>query len=694
MAAIGASSKMSIPRLRRWLIIGLTVAVVGFTVAVAVLVHRIFDNFGPGVASDLHWKTLRGAEDLAAAVDLGLAVQDGDAVRLAFGDYPKNEDVVAIIAETTSRLPVASYGAVPTFERGPFGGPPSTVRQVGDLLVAWAPSVIEGAQVGRVSLMVSTKRLVDARALLRRLSLGTMLCGLITWGLGFALVLFFTRNIAVRDAQLAEYASGLERKVSERTTELARINSGMRLVLDNVEQGFFTVDLAGVMSRERSAVCGRWFGPAEPGESFTDVVSLRDPDAGAWLRLGLAEIRENVLPLDLLLGQLPSRMRLGSQTLRLAYQPIYSAATPPSPSGDSVPDRLLIVLTDITEELARERFERDSRETIRMFERIASDRYGFVQFLEEVDALVASVAHEGRRGTAGALEVEHRAVHTIKGNAGIQGVDSLADHCHELETKLRDEGRAMTDDERLSLVAAWEHVRALVTPFLGDHRAAVELTEQEHRSLLNAIRAGASREELLDIAGAWICEPVSLRFQRLAEKAQYLAKRLGKPPLLIHQMDNGVRLESSRWSGFWAAWVHALNNTVDHGIEPARVRRAAGKPEGGQVWLEAQWAEEGLAITIRDDGQGIDWEKIAAKAADMGLPHDTEDERMEALFWDGVSSRDSTSLISGRGAGMAALREAARGLGGTLVVTSRKGEGTVLSFRFPRQVRVGVQQAA
>jgi two-component system chemotaxis sensor kinase CheA len=243
-------------------------------------------------------------------------------------------------------------------------------------------------------------------------------------------------------------------------------------------------------------------------------------------------------------------------------------------------------------------------------------------------------------------------------------------------------------------VGAWEHVHALVTPFLGERRAAVELSEDEHRALLAALRAGAPREELLDIVAAWIREPVSVRFQRLAEKAQYLAKRLGKPPLVIHQIDNGVRLDSSRWGGFWAAWIHALNNTVDHGIELPAVRCAAGKPESGQIWLEAQWAKEDLAITIRDDGQGIDWDRLAAKAADLGLPHETDDDRMEALFAAGTSSRDTASLTSGRGTGMGALREAARALGGDLVVTSRKGEGTVLSFRFPRQARPGLERAA
>jgi len=545
--------------------------------------------------------------------------------------------------------------------------------------------------------MVSTKRLVQSRALLRRLNLGTLFSGIITWSLGFAFVVFFTRSIAVRDAQLAEYASGLEKKVSERTTELARINSGMRLVLDSVEQGLLTIDLAGVMSPERSAVCDRWFGPAGPGQSFMNVVSLLDPDAAGWLRLGLEEIRDDALPLELLLAQLPARLSLGSRTLRLAYRPIYRATAPvpsPAPGAAATPDRLLVVLTDITEELARERLERDSRETIRVFERIASDRHGFVQFLEEGDALIASLVHKGDRSNADAREIENRVVHTIKGNSSIHGVDSVADLCHELEAKLRDEGRAMTDDERRSLVGGWEHLHALVEPFLGEHRAAVELSEDEHRSLVAAIRAGASREDLLQVVVAWTREPVSARFQRLAEKAQYLAKRLGKPPLLIHHIDNGVRLDSARWGGFWAAWVHALNNIVDHGIEPPAVRRAAGKPESGQIWLEAGWADEELAITIRDDGQGIDWNTLAARAAASGVPHETNVERMEVLFAEGISSRDAASLTSGRGTGMGALREAARSLGGSLTVTSSRGEGTVLTFRFPREARVGFDRAA
>src|SRR6185369_4320659 len=119
-----------------------------------------------------------------------------------------------------------------------------------------------------------------------------------------------------------------------------------------------------------------------------------------------------------------------------------------------------------------------------------------------------------------------------------------------------------------------------------------------------ALRAGASREELLGMVTSWSRESVAVRFQRLTEKVQYLARRLGKPPLLIHKKDNGIRLESCRWSGFWAACVHVLNNTLDHGIELPEARRQAGKPESGQLWMEAEETEGHLIITLRDVGRG------------------------------------------------------------------------------------------
>jgi len=407
--------------------------------------------------------------------------------------------------------------------------------------------------------------------------------------------------------------------------------------------------------------------------------------------MGLSEVREGLLPLELLLSQLPSRMAVAGRTMRLGYQPIFRTSGLPREEGADAEglERLLVVITDITDELARERVERDSREMIRVFQRIASDRHGFMQFMEESEALVAAV--EKGEDT---IETERRVVHTLKGNASLYGVESLANLCHELETKLRDEERGMSAEERRMVITGWRRVRTMVGPLLGDRRAAVELEEDDYVALLAAIRAGASTDELMGIVVSWRREPVSVRFHRLADKAQYLAKRLGKPPLEVHQEAHGIRLDTVRWNGFWAACVHALNNALDHGIEAPQVRREAGKPEGGRISLEASQEAGILTITVRDDGAGIDWAKVAAKAASKGLPHANARDLVDALFAEGVSTRDEASLTSGRGTGMGALREAVRELGGSIEVTSVLGQGTALTFHFSSEARSQVERAA
>jgi chemotaxis protein histidine kinase CheA len=93
-----------------------------------------------------------------------------------------------------------------------------------------------------------------------------------------------------------------------------------------------------------------------------------------------------------------------------------------------------------------------------------------------------------------------------------------------------------------------------------------------------------------------------------------------------------------------------------------------------------------VVVCIRDDGAGIDWARVATKAEARGLPHGTKAELEEALFADGLSTRDVTSEISGRGVGMGALRHAVRELGGRVEIHSRTGRGTTLEIRVPATI--------
>jgi len=655
------------------LLIVLTLSTIAFTGGVYVLVQRIFQNFGPGVEADLIWKTVRGAQEMAHAADLGIAVKDARMVTEGLDHYLRSDDVMGISAIAADGSPITSTGQLPEPPDKLFSGPPGVYRRMPEYFVAWAPAVIEGSPVGRVALVVRTRRLVEAQALLRRMSLYTGVAGLGVLVLGVLFVNFFTRSIVERDAQLAEYASGLEQKVALRTVELDRANEGMRLVLDNVEQGFITVALDGSMANERSTIVDRWFGPPPPDGKFTTLIRPSDEKAATWFAEGCDSLQEGFMPAAVVLDQFPKQMKVGNHTLRMSYIGI---------GQDDIPDRLLVVLSDITEELTRERVERDARELTRAFQRIAADRSGFEQFFAEARGIVKEIL----AGTA-ELSIEKRLIHTLKGNCNIFGIDSVAESCHRLETLLQDEGRGTTESDRAKLGAEWERVAGMISGLLGDRRNMIELDEDEYQKLLAALRGGTGGPELITLVEGWRLEPVSLRLMRLSDKARYMAEKVNKVPLSVHVQGAGVRLDAGEWAPFWNALVHAVNNAVDHGIETSDERKAQGKLPGGNLWLSAEENGDALVISLRDDGRGIDWERLKEKARVAGLPHASRKDLVEALLTDGVSTKDSVSVLSGRGVGMGAVREATAAMGGHIEVTSEPKQGTTFEFRFPRQSR-------
>jgi HPt (histidine-containing phosphotransfer) domain-containing protein len=667
-----AAKKISIPRLRRLLLVVLTLSVIGFTAGVYVLVQRIFLNFGPGIEQDLIWKTVRGAQELAGAVDLGLAVKDPKLVADNFGELTRSDDVLAIAAVGADGSLVSSAGQLPESLHELFAGAPASPRRTPGYFVAWAPALIEGSAVGKVAVVVKTLRLVQAKALLRRMSLGTAAAGIIVLVLGVLFVNFFTGSIVERDAQLAEYASGLERKVALRTAELDHANQGMRLVLDNVQQGFITVSLDGIMARGRSTIVDRWFGPPPSDGKLSTLLRKHDETVAFWFDVGCEGLRDNYLPATVVLDQFPKQMVLGESTLRLSYIGI---------GAEETPKALLVVLSDVTAELARERIERDAREMTRTFQRITADRAGFEQFFAEAGGIVKEI----RAGAADG-DGEKRLIHTLKGNCRLFGIESVAESCHQLETQLHEEGRGATASELGRLGDDWDRVARLISGLLGDRRSIIELEELEYQDLLAALRAGTASDELLGLVESWRLELVSLRLARLADKARYMADRLNKP-LNVHVKAAGLRLDGAEWTPFWTALVHAVNNAIDHGIEAVDVRKAQGKTAAGNLWLSAVETDGTMVISLRDDGRGIDWDRLRDKARAAGLLHGSRADLTAALFADGVTTNDEVGAFSGRGVGMGALRAAATSAGGHVEVISEPNQGTTIEFRFPRHPR-------
>ncbi|MES2692115.1 MAG: chemotaxis protein CheW, partial [Verrucomicrobiota bacterium] len=132
--------------------------------------------------------------------------------------------------------------------------------------------------------------------------------------------------------------------------------------------------------------------------------------------------------------------------------------------------------------------------------------------------------------------------------------------------------------------------------------------------------------------------------------------------------------------------LHLVRNAVSHGIEPPAERVAAGKPADATLTLRAFSSGQNVIIEIRDDGRGIDSQKIAARAAKLGLAvpdSPTEADILAILCQPGFSTRDEADLAAGRGVGMSVVHTTLRELGGLLSFESTVGAGTQFRLRLP-----------
>ncbi len=133
--------------------------------------------------------------------------------------------------------------------------------------------------------------------------------------------------------------------------------------------------------------------------------------------------------------------------------------------------------------------------------------------------------------------------------------------------------------------------------------------------------------------------------------------------------------------------LHLVRNAITHGIEPPAERRRLGKPETGQVLLKAQRAGENIRITVRDDGRGLDLEKIAAKAHRLGLLPEprpiTPQEALEFITRPGFSTREAADRGAGRGVGMDVVAAMVRAFRGQLSLETTPGQGTAFILQLP-----------
>jgi two-component system chemotaxis sensor kinase CheA len=185
--------------------------------------------------------------------------------------------------------------------------------------------------------------------------------------------------------------------------------------------------------------------------------------------------------------------------------------------------------------------------------------------------------------------------------------------------------------------------------------------------------------------------PLSPLLRRFPALARAIADGLGKQVQLTVGGDS-LEVDKSVVDGLFEPLLHLVRNAVDHGIERAEAREAAGKPPGATIRLEARRAGDSFVIALTDDGAGIDLDRLRRTARErLGLDEQilaslSVQETLELVFRPGFSTSATVSELSGRGVGMDAVRTGVAALGGKVSIASTVGVGTTVSLTLPFRI--------
>jgi two-component system chemotaxis sensor kinase CheA len=182
--------------------------------------------------------------------------------------------------------------------------------------------------------------------------------------------------------------------------------------------------------------------------------------------------------------------------------------------------------------------------------------------------------------------------------------------------------------------------------------------------------------------------PMESIYSKFPKVVRDISKKLSKKVNFEHLGDT-VEIDKAMIEGLTDPLMHIIRNSLDHGLETPEERVASGKDETGTILIAAEQSNGQMIITIKDDGKGIDAERVAQKSLDNGLIDEHQyaqmdnNEKAMLIFGAGVSTADQITDISGRGVGMDVVKTNINKLGGIIKLDTELGVGTTITIMLP-----------
>ncbi len=499
----------------------------------------------------------------------------------------------------------------------------------------------------------------------------------------------------------------LEAKVKERTKEVGDI-------LDNVGQSILTVSEDLIVNPEYSLTSEEIFEQKPAGISVEKLLYQTEEGETTfkdWANFVFGDDR--LIDMDGLIDIADKEITITvgekNKIIHAEYRPIYE-------EGSEKVKKIMLVLTDITQQKEMEAQNAKEREEHEQVVKILRDQDSFFSFLNDSKTIIQDAERileklmEEEMDHTPLINELFRGMHTIKGTAAVFSIHNVSLLAHDIENTFNDIRQKkekiepeLTEDLREKIQKLFDNLEGVVTTLgqlvgesFGTGHKVVKVKEEKitsFRKLLEDAKASDSiRKELTQGFRDLLKVPIGRAFRKFPEMAQLTAEKLGKA-VHLEVIGGDLEIEKEIEDILSAPMTHIIRNSVDHGIEDPSGRAMMEKPETGSVIVDCKLEENHVVIRIKDDGKGIDPEVIKKLVLKKGFMPEAEvaklsdQEAIFLIFHPGFSSKEETTDLSGRGVGMDVVRTEVEKCGGTVELESEVMKGTTITLRIPESIQ-------
>lgn len=491
-------------------------------------------------------------------------------------------------------------------------------------------------------------------------------------------------------------------------------NQRMSEVLAHVPQGFMKLDRSARITQEYSAKCLRYFHETNlSGKEFTQLLKMDDlHELESWMEIYEMLFTDSLVPFNDLTALLTSQHRVEEDGKATDFSFTYH----PSVDARGQIIAIDIGIEDVTElrklELANAAMQYEQN----VLGRIYGDPETFLSMLELMGMAITDcqdlcdssnayeVASFGRQ-----IEITMRSVHSLKGLAGVFGLDSTSRCCDEMAHQIREL------EEQVTKYSANE-VQPLLAGFVEDFNRSIEqlkheaakanalekkigatllkrlkgvvFSQTDFAALKDHVKSGRSPQAIALIAAAEARDPLQL-FNNWAVQVDLAARTLGKKAR-FELTGTGGAIDKDLFIELSSLLVHVMNNAVDHGIEPPDEREDKGKPREGVLKAHVLVENGLLSVEITDDGRGIDWVRLPELARNKPnvdqqavSNYEQSGELWRILLLPGFTTSSLVTRYSGYGVGLDSINQMVLDKGGILNIYSVPDNGTTISIKIP-----------